>query len=207
VLRVVVIDDHSTFSELLSRALDSEPDVVCVGTAASAETGEALVHATRPDAVVMDVQLGRGDGLELTARLSAVYPELRIIVLTAHTDTTLVQRAAGAGACALMPKDGLLDEVLTALRGAPRGGLSVHPQMLRSLVTVPAQREQVAALTDREVDVLRLLNQGRSAREIAAALFISEHTVRGHIKKVLMKLDAHSQLEAVAIAHRRGLLT
>jgi DNA-binding NarL/FixJ family response regulator len=203
-VRVVVVDDHATVSELLARALDGEPGLACVGTASTAALAQALVAAEEPDAVVMDVQLGADDGIDTTALLLARHPGLRVVILTARTDQDLVQRAAAAGACALLPKNGSLDDLLRALRTADRGGLMVHPQLLRRLVT--GRQQGAPAVTERELEVLRLLHEGRKARDIAQLLTISEHTARGHIKKVLQKLGAHSQLEAVAVAVRLGML-
>jgi DNA-binding NarL/FixJ family response regulator len=203
-VRVVVVDDHATVSELLARALDGEPGLACVGTASNAGAALALVEAEQPDAVVMDVQLGADDGIDTTARLLARHPDVRVVVLTARTDHDLVQRTAAAGACALLPKDGSLDDLLRALRTASQGGLMVHPQLLRELVT--ARPRESPAMTERELEVLRLLHEGRTVRQMAGVLTISEHTARGHVKKVLQKLGAHSQLEAVAIATRLGML-
>jgi len=205
--KVVVVDDHSTFSQLLARALDHEPDVECVGIAADAKTASQLVDTLTPDVVVMDVQLGDDDdGIELTRVLTQRHPGIRVVILTARTEPELVQRAASAGACSLLPKNGQLEEVLTAIRTARAGGLAVHPTLLKSLLSVPAPRPPGAQITDREREVLGLLADGRSVRQIARQLVISEHTARGHVKKLLAKLDAHSQLEAVAQATKLGLL-
>jgi DNA-binding NarL/FixJ family response regulator len=203
-IRVLVVDDHATVSELLARALDGEPGLTCVGTADTADSALRLVAAERPDAVVMDVQLGADDGIETTARLLERHPEVRVVVLTARTDNDLVQRSSAAGASALLPKDGSLDDLLLALRTPERGGLRVHQQLLRRLVT--ARSHDTPAMTDRELEVLRHLHEGRSVRQMAEVLSISEHTTRGHVKRVLQKLGAHSQLEAVAIASRLGML-
>ncbi len=206
IITVAVVDDHTTFSELLSRALDAEPDVTCVGIAADAVTGARIVERTRPDVVVMDVQLGEDDGIALTAQLTARHPGLRVVVLTARTDALLVQRAGAAGACCLLPKDGSLEEVLSSIRSARAGGLTVHPLLMKTLMTPQQRTPATARLTGREREVLALLSEGRSARLIARELKISEHTARGHVKKLLVKLDAHSQLEAVSVAIRQGLL-
>jgi DNA-binding NarL/FixJ family response regulator len=206
-LKVVIVDDHKTFAELFARALEQEPGVTCVGTATTAEEAHVMVRVLDPDVVVMDVQLGSADGIELTRELVEATPELRVVVLTAHAGGDLMHRAAAAGACSLLPKDGSLDEVLGTLRTARTGGFTVHPRLLKVLME---QREvprcDSTQLTDREAEVLRALGAGHSVRQIARLLTISEHTARGHVKRVLTKLDAHTQLEAVATAHRRGLL-
>ena len=205
---VVVVDDHRTFADLLALALAAEPDMNCVGTADSVESGLALVEDVRPDVVVMDVQIGDDDGILATARLLERLPATRVVVLTAHADRHVLNRASDAGACALLPKDGSLTEMLSALRTARRGGLVVHPQLLRRIVgTVrPVGQSYVPPLTRREHQVLQLLAEGLDARAVSKQLDISLNTCRGYIKSLLLKLEAHSQLEAVAIASRNGLV-
>jgi DNA-binding NarL/FixJ family response regulator len=208
---VLVVDDHTTFSDLLAMALDHEPDLTCVGTAANVAQAMALVDELRPDLVLMDVQLGTGDGIAATAVLTRTYPELRVVVLTAHLDPTLMQRAADAGACALLPKDGSLPDMLAALRSSRHGGFHVHPALLKTLITTkpskPPTRGYVPPLTPRELEVLRMLADGSDARTIAKALGISVSTCRGYVKNLLLKLDAHTQLEAVVIATNHGLVS
>jgi DNA-binding NarL/FixJ family response regulator len=205
---VLVVDDHTTFSDLLALALEREPDFTCVGTASTVAKALEMVDDLRPDLVLMDVRLGDGDGVAATAKLTRLYPELRVVVLTAHTDTALMQRAADAGACALLPKDGRLPDMLQALRSARRGGLAVHPTLLKALVTTQKPRsDYVPPLTRRERDVLRMLADGSDARAIAKSLGISVSTCRGYVKSLMQKLDAHTQLEAVVIATNRGLVS
>jgi DNA-binding NarL/FixJ family response regulator len=204
---VVVVDDHVTFAELLALALRGEPDLRCVGTAETIDEGLALVDRLRPDVVVMDVHLGDGDGIAATEELVARYPGIRVVVLTAHADRSVMHRASDAGACALLHKDGALNDMLAALRTARQGGFVVHPRLLKRIVSpaTPAS-EYMPPLTRREQDVLQLLADGLDARAVAKRLGITLHTCRGYIKNLLLKLDAHSQLEAVAIANRSGLI-
>jgi DNA-binding NarL/FixJ family response regulator len=205
---VLVVDDHTTFSDLLAMALDHEPDLTCVGTAGSVTRGLAMVDELRPDVVLMDVRLGDGDGVTATAELTRRYPELRVVVLTAHIDSALMQRAADAGACCLLPKDGSLPDMLAALRNSRQGGLMVHPALLRTLMaSTPPASIYLPPLTRRERDVLTMLADGSDARAIAKSLGISVNTCRGYVKNLLLKLDAHSQLEAVVIATNRGLIS
>ncbi len=206
--RVLVVDDHTTFSDLLAMALDREPDLTCVGTAASVARALVMVDELRPDLVLMDVHLGDGDGVAATAKLTQTYPELRVVVLTAHTDTALMQRTADAGACGLLRKDGSLPDMLEALRNSRQGGLVVHPAVLRDLVTSQAPRgDYLPSLTRREREVLAMLAEGFDARVIAKRLGITVNTCRGYVKSLLWKLDAHSQLEAVVIATSCGLVS
>lgn len=204
---VLVVDDHRTFADLLELALSDQPDLRCVGTAHSVGEGVALARSLLPDVVVMDVRLGDGDGIEATAELIAARPELKVIVLTAHATQALLERAASAGACCLLPKDGALDDMLRALRTAPRDGFVVHPSLLKSLIggaRVPHPR--APQLTTREQEVLGLLAEGIDVRTIGRRLGISLSTCRGYVHNLLVKLDAHSQLEAVANAKRQGLI-
>ncbi|WP_030483260.1 response regulator [Nocardioides aequoreus] len=210
-LRVVVVDDHRTFSDLVRLALDHEPDLACVATARDAAEARARVLETRPDVVLMDVDLGPEDGLRLTEELRVQIPSLRVVVLTAHCDASVMRRTAAAGACALLPKGEPLPDLLRALRHARLGELYVHPGLLPALVAEgsPSRHHHQAplpALTPRETHVLQLLADGRSVTEIARLLGISVHTCRGYVKTLLAKLGAHSQLEAVAVAGRLGIL-
>ncbi|WP_160006100.1 response regulator transcription factor [Nocardioides sp. AX2bis] len=212
--RVLVVDDHRTFAELASLALGSEVDLECVGTAHDAQEARADVARHDPDLVLMDVDLGAGDGgedgLGLAAELTTSRPSLLVVVLTGHIDLGVMRRAASAGACALLTKGGSLRELLDVLRDARPGEFFVQTDLLRSLVSEQGEEERRwvrhPALTPREVLVLQLLSDGRYVADIARELGISVHTCRGYVKTLLAKLGAHSQLEAVAIASRRGLL-
>ncbi len=206
VLRVLVVDDHRTVADAISFAVAAEPGMDCVGAAHGTREALALAAATRPDAVVMDVRLQDGDGIEATATLVERYPGIRVVVLTAFVDHELLRRAADAGACALLPKDGSLDELMEALRSASREGFAVHPTLLRGLVASTQHRGPYAGLTAREREVLELLAQGLDVAAIARSLGISLLTTRGHVKSLLAKLNAHTQLEAVVTAMRQGLI-
>jgi DNA-binding NarL/FixJ family response regulator len=209
-VRVLVVDDHQTFTDLVRMALDAEPDLECIGTAHTVAVARTMTDRHRPDVVLMDVNLKAEDGLELAAELVTARPELRVVVLTAHGDRHVMRRAATAGACALLPKDGSLPELLDSLRSARLGEFRVHPALLHDLVVASHEPEPVTvpgpALTPRERRVLELLSLGRDVRTIARDLNISVHTCRGYVKALLAKFGAHSQLEAVATARAQGLL-
>lgn len=204
---VVVIDDHQVFAELLVMALQAEHEFACVGHAHSIESGVAMVDELRPDIVLMDVRLGDGDGIAATAELTGRHPLLRVVILTAFVDGQLLQRAAAANACALLPKDGKLSAILRSLHTAKRGTFAVSPEILGQTM-VPTRRlpYRPPTLTGREREVLQMLSAGLEARVIAREIGISLNTCRGYIKSLLAKIGAHSQLEAVAIAMRHGLL-
>jgi DNA-binding NarL/FixJ family response regulator len=204
---VLVVDDHVVFAQLVERALSHEPDLTCVGIAPSLAEARRLCASQRPDVVIMDVRLQDGDGVDGAAELVGAYPDLRVVVLSAFIDSRLMQRAARAGATALQAKDGELDDLLDAIRYAEPGSLAVHPRLLHQLVNA----DQPAApptpvLTQREHEVLRMLAAGHDLGVISRELSISINTCRGHVKSVLAKLGAHSQLQAVVIAMRAGLI-
>ncbi len=215
VTKVMIVDDHRTFTDLVVLALEDVADLACVGAAHDGPQALRLAAATRPDVVIMDVELRDEDGLDLAAEMVRARPELRIVVLTAHSeDVRLVRRAAASGACALLPKDGSLPELLHHLRNARPGGLVVQTAMLQSMVARGAASAVAPdtghvpfpALTGREKLVLELLASGHDVRRIAKDLHISIHTCRGYVKSLLAKLGAHSQLEAVVIATTHGLV-
>lgn len=203
--RVVLVDDHRTFVELLQFALASTPSMSCVGAAYTPEDGLELVAECRPDLVVMDYEFPNSlyDGVQTTAAITARFPEIHVALLSGHADADLVHRAVSAGARALLPKDGSLPDLLQALETIRPGVLLVGPGMLDRPV-IPTQHNPLSA---RERDVLAMLAVGLRAQNIADQLGISKNTCRGYIKSLLWKLDAHTQLEAVANARRRGLVT
>jgi DNA-binding NarL/FixJ family response regulator len=207
--RVMIVDDQRTFGDLLELALSTYDDLECVGVASSPDEALAMIAQQAPDLVIMDVHFGghSRDGIDAAADIKRVSPRTQVILLTGHADRTVLRRAAEAGACSVMPKDGSLPDLMQALRSAGTGGLVVHPILLQTLMreTVPIP-EQRPRLSRREVDVLGMLSIGMDARSISTHLGISLNTCRGYVKSLLSKLDAHSQLEAVAVARRHGLL-
>jgi DNA-binding NarL/FixJ family response regulator len=211
VKRVVVVDGHQTFTDLVALALDSLPDLECVGQAHSAAAAHDLVERSIPDVALVDVALGSDDGLALSAELVARHENLLVVALTAQSSRALALRAVRAGVCALLHKEGSLRDVLSTLRSARRGAFVVAPEVLQSL-TIRTEDDEVdvvpraTPLSDREIETLALMAEGLDARGAARRLEISVHTYRGHVRRVLTKLDAHSQLEAVAIAKQRGLI-
>jgi DNA-binding NarL/FixJ family response regulator len=212
-LRVMVIDDHRAVAESIAMAIDSQPDMSCVGIAGTIAESQALLLAESPDVVLTDVRLPDGDGVEGARRLMELLPDVRILVLTAHADVETMARAALIGACGFLPKESSIKSVLGALRRAREGGMTVEGTALSAVLgrvqTVPRPARASSGaneLTDREREVLRGLSQGLDPQAIARQLGISIHTCRGHVKGILAKLEAHSQLEAVVKALRQGLL-
>ena len=205
-VRVVVVDDHKMFGELLRRVISTDPEMACVGTADTLTEAYALIDALEPDAVVMDVQVGQDDGIAATAEIVSRHPRMRVVVLTAFSTEPLLRRAVSAGASALLAKDGAVEDLLAALRPAGPDEFNVDPALLRRLLAVRREAGRAVMLTTREDQVLHLLAEGLDTTTIARRLGISRHTCRGYVGSLFSKLDAHSQLEAVAVAKRRGLL-
>jgi len=203
---VLVVDDHTTFAQLAEFAFAAEPDLECVGTAYSVSDALAKVRALRPDVVVMDVHLGDGDGIAATAELTEDLPDLRVVILSAHLDDTVVRAAAEAGASAVLPKDGNLCDLLHAVRSCTRGHMLVPRQAMTTRITVSQEPPVRQVLTPREQEVLQMLGSGAGVHVIARELGISLATCRGHVKAVLTKLGAHSQLEAVVLAMQHRLI-
>lgn len=209
--RVLIADDHRTFAELFALGLEREPDLEAVGHARTAAEAISMAESLRPDLVIMDVRLGDGDGIEVTAQLAERYEDLCVIVLTGHPDPSLVTRAAQAGACGFLPKDGALESMLHALRSARRGSLVLPPEMLAMMSEAasapPPAGATVPTLTAPELEVLELLGRGLNPRTIAHRMGISVDECRGLLRSVKTRLDAHSLLEAVVTANRYGLIS
>jgi DNA-binding NarL/FixJ family response regulator len=207
-VRILVVENHSTFAELLTGVLDRERDLVSVGYATTGTEGVAMFAELRPDVVLMDVQLPDIDGFTAAAQILAMSPQARVIMLTAHVTPDAIANAAASGACGFLAKDGHLADLLRIVRIAQSGGLAIDPRLVTRLVGQPPNpcRPLKRPLSERELSVLVLIADGKDVAAIAHELDISSHTGRGHVKSVLSKLGAHSQLEAVVIAVRMGLV-
>lgn len=205
-ISVLVVDDHRSFGDLLAAALATVSGMRCVGTATSAADGIELAARLRPDVVVMDIQMPRQDGLSATRQILAASPGTVIAVMTAHRDPEWVSRAAQAGACGFIPKDGSLEEMIEVLRRVRPGQMLVAPSTFASAGISSVGHEDAPRLTDRELEVLRLSGQGLTASGIGRVLGISLHTCRGYIKSLHAKLGVTTQLEAVVKAQHLGLI-
>ncbi len=204
--KVLVVDDHVVFAQLVERALRQETDLTCIGTASSLAQARRMFTSLKPDVVLMDVRLPDGDGVDATIDVVTEDPDVRVVVLSAFIDAALMRRASLAGATALLAKDGDLDDLLHAIRSSEPGSLAVNPKLLHQLVRESGRAAPGPELTQREREVLRMLAEGSDLTLIAKEMSISVHTCRGHVKNVLAKLGVHSQLQAVVVAMRYGLI-
>ena len=205
---VLIVDDHRCFADLLSAALASVPGITCLGTASSAAEGIQRAKELSPSVVVMDIQMPGTDGLAATRRLREASPQTAVAVVTAHEDGEWVARAAQAGASAFIPKGGSLAEMITMLKAAKPGRMSVAPSVLGTVAPrTEVRRAAEVELTARELEALGYIGQGLQAKSIAKVMGISVHTCRGYIKSVYAKLHVSSRIEAVNRARELELLS
>ncbi|HEY8301461.1 MAG TPA: response regulator transcription factor [Jatrophihabitans sp.] len=208
-IRILVVDDHAMFASSLSYVLDSEPDLRVVGTAPTARAALERAAALLPDVVLLDHRLPDGDGIDLIGPLLAASPAPQVVMLTASTSDHILITAIEAGAAGFIDKSRDLGDVISAVRSAAAGESLVSPQLLARLL--PRLRRQPVdpadTITDREREVLAALAHGLTNAQIAKQLTVSVHTVRNHIVNLSAKLGAHSKLEVLAIAVRKGLVS
>jgi DNA-binding NarL/FixJ family response regulator len=201
-LRVIIADDHPIVREGLQAVIDDQPDMVVVGQAANGEDAVALALAHRPDVILIDLRMPGLNGVEAIAGIRAQWAEARLIVLTTYDGDEDIYRAIQAGALAYLLKDTPRAELLDAIRAVARGQKRIPPDIATRLV----ERISAPALTEREVDVLRLMALGRSNKAIGMELHISEGTVKFHVNNILGKLGVEDRTQAVTVALQRGII-
>ncbi|MEV6522695.1 response regulator transcription factor [Longispora sp. NPDC051575] len=209
-LRVVVADDQRVIRDGLELLLGLVDGVTVVATAADGLAAVAAVAEHAPDVVLMDLRMPRCDGVEATRRVRAEYPGTQVVVLTTYADDADILAALRAGARGYLTKDAGVEEITRALRRVAGGQADLDPDVQRKLLElIPGEhlRAPVAHdLTDREVEVLRLIAQGLSNPDIAGRLFISEATVKTHVNHIFAKLEVRDRAQAVAYAFRQGIV-
>jgi DNA-binding NarL/FixJ family response regulator len=205
-IRVLIVDDHEVLSASLARVLDEEPDIISAGLASTLAQARARVVSATPDVVLLDRRLPDGDGIGAIPELRALRPSVNVVVLTASATDDVLVRAIEAGAAGFVSKTRGLSDVTAAVRAAASGEAVISPEMLsRLLPKLSRSAAPDPGLTRREQEVLDLVGEGLANAAIAQRLGVSVNTVRNHIANLSAKLGAHSKLEAVAIAARRGL--
>ena len=206
---VLICDDHRIVREGLKQFVQSVPGVVRVETAASGEEVLARYDLERPDLVLMDVQMPGLGGLETTRRLVREHPTARVIMLTAANDRENVATAVANGATGYLHKDVSREELCAAVANALDGHDLLEPSLRRAMSDRTGARvaDPGAALTERELQVLRGMSQGKSNAEIGRSLFLSEDTVKTHARRLFRKLGVSDRAQAVACGFRRGFVT
>ena len=206
-IRVLVVDDHPIVRQGLAAVLDDEPDFQVVGTAASAEEALTLAGRLRPDVVLLDLELTGLGGLAAIPRLTDASPESRVLVFTAYDTDEHVFGAIRAGAKGYLLKGAPTAEIARGIRAVHGGGSHLEPRVAaKVLAEMSAPRRGTDLLSEREREVLRLVAEGLSNKEIGRRLAISERTARFHVTSILNKLGASTRAQAVALATQRGLL-
>ena len=208
--RILIADDHGILRAGLRALLNAEPDLEVVGEAADGDQALRLTRALQPDIVLMDVSMPGCGGIEATGRLKELHPDVQVLMLSVHEDTELLQEAIRNGAAGYIIKRAAESELVNAIHAVSRGDLYVHPAMTRALFanTSSAQTDNHAAvetLTPREVEILRLLVQGYTNREIANLLILSVRTIESHRANIMGKLNLHSRVELVRYATKHSL--
>nr|WP_240755611.1 response regulator transcription factor [Nocardioides iriomotensis] len=212
-IRVAVVDDQELFRRGLTMLLGVEDDIEVVGEAGDGVAATELAASAVPDVILMDVRMPKRSGIEACVAIKDVAPTARIIMLTVSDEEADLYDAVKNGASGYLLKDSSIDEVAQAIRVVADGQSLISPSMAIKLLDEFKQmsrtdRQQVPSprLTDRELEVLKLVAQGLNNREIAKRLFISENTVKNHVRNILEKLQLHSRMEAVMYAVREKLL-
>ena len=212
-VRVLVVDDQELFRRGLIMLLSSDTDIEVVGEAADGITATDLAVKTAPDVILLDVRMPRRTGVEACRAIKEAVPSAKIIMLTVSDEEADLYESVKNGAAGYLLKDSSIEEVAQAIRVVNEGQSLISPSMAVKLIDEFKQmskpeREQGPALrlTERELEVLRLVAKGLNNREVAKQLFISENTVKNHVRNILEKLQLHSRMEAVMYAMREKLL-
>jgi DNA-binding NarL/FixJ family response regulator len=213
-IRVAVVDDQELFRRGLIMLVGAEDDIEVVGEASDGEDAAALAEETAPDVILMDVRMPRLSGTEACVTIKQVAPSAKIIMLTMSDEEVDLYDAIKNGASGYLLKDASIDEVAQAIRLVADGQSLISPSMAAKLLeefktmsrTGGKPEAMAPRLTDRELEVLNLVARGLNNREIARDLYISENTVKNHVRNILEKLQLHSRMEAVMYAVREKLL-
>ncbi len=204
-IRLLIADDHPVVRAGLRGMLGAEPDLDIVGEAADGADAADLAERLRPDVVLMDLRMPRVDGVTATARIRDRAPGVRVLVLTTYDTDADILRAVEAGATGYLLKDARREELFRAVRAAAAGESVLAPTVAaRVIERMRAPRQE--ALSGRELEILELVAAGRSNKEIAGLLAISEATVKTHLLHVFSKLGVEDRTQAVTVALARGIL-
>ena len=205
-VRVLLVDDHAVVRQGLRMFLSLDPDLEVVGEATDGRDALHKVRASSPDVVLMDLLMPVMDGVAAIGAVKAEHPDVEVIALTSVLEDALVVGAVQAGAVGYLLKDTQADELCRAIKAAAEGQVQLAPEAAARLVREVRAPERPDVLTDRETEVLALLADGRSNKQIAASLFIGEKTVKTHVSSILSKLGVPSRTAAALHAVRTGLL-
>lgn len=208
-IRILICDDHAVVREGLRALITTEPDMIIAGEAADGENAVVAFRELRPDVTLLDMVMPRMDGVEALKQILSEFPGARILILTSFSEDEMVFPAIKSGALGYLLKESSPEELIRAIRSVNRGEASLHPSIARRLIqelsqptTLPPTQEP---LTEREMEVLRLVAKGYSNEEIGDALVVSERTARGHVSSILSKLHLANRTQAALYALREGI--
>lgn len=212
-IKVLIADDQRLMREGLATLLALADDIEIVGQAGDGAAAIELTKQLQPDVILMDIQMPKVDGVTATRTIRSILPDTQVIILTTFDDDEYLMSGLRAGACGYLLKDMPSEQLADAIRSAAKGDSPIEPAMARKLVNLVAQTAppkpapQVASeLSERELEVLRLIAEGLSNKEIAEQLVIAEGTAKNHVSNILGKLEARDRAQAVAKAKELGLL-
>jgi DNA-binding NarL/FixJ family response regulator len=208
-MRILIVEDDPLMQLGLEQALADRPDFEIVGQAEDGYGGVQQALALKPDLVVMDIGLPRLDGIAATKQIKEALPHVRVVMLTSHTLRTEVIAALSSGADAYCIKGASLDRLLAAITAAQDGATYLDPQIARLVLDhlkPPAPQQNIGHLSEREMDVLRLIVEGKSNSEIAEELYLSTNTIKTHVRGIMNKLLVDDRVQAAVVALRSGLV-
>jgi DNA-binding NarL/FixJ family response regulator len=212
-IRVVVVDDHTLIRQGIVGLLNGQPDIEVVGQAGDGQGALDATTTLSPDVVLMDITMPGISGLHATRELKARFPAVQVLILTIHDREDYLYQALRAGAAGYVLKGADVQDLLAAVRNARRGEIYLSPSVTKALVADYLRRARGGedrasydGLTDRQREILNLIAQGRTTAEIAAALFLSPHTVQSHRDHIMAKLGLHSKAALIKYAIGKGLI-
>ena len=203
--RVLIVDDHGVLRDGLGRVISAQADMELVGTAANGAEGVELCRTSRPDVVLMDLEMPVMDGIAATRAIHAMSPGTAVLVLTSFADRIRITDALDAGAVGYLLKDASAEEVVLGVRAAALGGSPLDPRAARMLLDAHAAPDPLAGLSPREREVFALLLEGMPNKLIARELGISEKTVKSHLTNVFRSIGVTDRVQAILWAERQGV--
>jgi DNA-binding NarL/FixJ family response regulator len=210
-IRVMIVDDHKLVREGLNAVFDNGSDISVVGEAGSGEEALEMVSKVKPDVVLMDISMPGMNGIQATKLIRKQNPEVKIVILTMLDQEGSVYEAVKAGATGYMIKSTSTDELVRAIKTVYEGKALLHPdataQLIKEFVNLSENSAKDYGLSEREMEVLQLLSEGKTNKELAKALWISEQTVKTHLAHIFGKLGTSDRTQTVARALRNGLVT
>jgi len=210
IIKILIADDHPVVREGLSAMLNKQPDIEVVGEAQNGREAIEKTRESRPDVVLMDLRMPEVDGVEAMRQISATNPETRFIVLTTYDNDEYIFKGIEAGARAYLLKDSPREDLFTAIRAVYRGESLIQPavagKLLDRFAELSRQVQAPESLSDREIEVVKLMAEGAANKQIAAGLHISESTVKTHIQTIFQKLGVSERTGAVTQAIRKGFI-